>query len=145
MSRLAQALSQPEFVVTSELIPPKGIDLEPLFMKADALHQVVTAFNLTESHTAKMSMDPVAVGHLLLDRGIEPIVQMTSRDKNPIAIQASMLGAAALGFQTSLSWVVIRLRMAIILKRKGYLIFTHHKSSMQPVRSMPVPITWGIY
>jgi len=97
MSRLAQALSQSEFVVTSELIPPKGIDLEPLFMKADALHQVVTAFNLTESHTAKMSMDPVAVGHLLLDRGIEPIVQMTSRDKNRIAIQASMLGAAALG------------------------------------------------
>ena len=101
MSRLAQALSQSEFVVTSELIPPKGIDLEPLFMKADALHQVVTAFNLTESHTAKMSMDPVAVGHLLLDRGIEPIVQMTSRDKNRIAIQASMLGAAALGTPVS--------------------------------------------
>ena len=42
-------------------------------------------------------MDPVIVGHFLLDRGIEPIVQMTSRDKNRIAIQASMLGAAALG------------------------------------------------
>ncbi|HIN60235.1 MAG TPA: 5,10-methylenetetrahydrofolate reductase [Gammaproteobacteria bacterium] len=97
MSRFAQALSMSEFVVTSELIPPKGVDLEPLFEKAEALNQVVTAFNLTESHTAKMSMDPVAVGHLLLDRGVEPIVQMTSRDKNRIAIQASILGAAALG------------------------------------------------
>ena len=44
-----------------------------------------------------MAMDPVAVGHLLIDRGIEPIVQMTSRDKNRLAIQASILGAAALG------------------------------------------------
>ena len=99
MSRFAQALSMSEFVVTSELIPPKGVDLEPLFEKAEALNQVVTAFNLTESHTAKMSMDPVAVGHLLLDRGVEPIVQMTSRDKNRIAIQASILGAAALDRQ----------------------------------------------
>ena len=44
-----------------------------------------------------MAMDPVAVGHLLIDRGVEPIVQMTSRDKNRLAIQASILGAAALG------------------------------------------------
>ena len=99
MNRLAKALKQNSFVVTSELTPPKGTDLSSLFAKADMLKELVTAFNVTESHAARMAMDPVSVGHLLLDRGIEPIVQMTSRDKNRIAIQASMLGASALGIQ----------------------------------------------
>lgn len=99
MTKLASALEQGEFVVTSELTPPKGADLSGLFAKAEMLKTWVTAFNLTESHAARMAMDPIAVGHLLLDRGIEPIVQMTSRDKNRIAIQAGMLGAAALGIR----------------------------------------------
>ena len=97
MTKLETALKGGGFIVTSELTPPKGTDLNGLFSKADMLKNLVTAFNLTESHAARMAMDPVVVGHLLLDRGIEPIVQMTSRDKNRIAIQASMLGAAALG------------------------------------------------
>ncbi len=97
MGKLAEALNSSSFVVTSELTPPKGTDLEELFAKADLLRDLVTAFNLTESHAARMAMDPVAVGHLLIDRGVEPIVQMTSRDKNRLAIQASILGAAALG------------------------------------------------
>ena len=84
-------------MLTCELTPPKGTDLTPLFKRADMLKDYVHAFNLTESHAARMAMDPTAVAHLLLDRGIEPIVQMTSRDKNRIAIQACMLGAAALG------------------------------------------------
>ena len=65
--------------------------------KADALRDVADAVNLTESHAARMAMDPTAVGHLLLDRGVEPIVQMTARHRNRIAIQASLLGAAAHG------------------------------------------------
>ncbi len=99
MSKLSVALGSKDFVVTVELTPPKGVDLDKLFSMADALKNQVTAFNLTESHAARMAMDPVAVGHLLLDRGIEPIVQMTARDKNRIAIQASMLGASALGIE----------------------------------------------
>ncbi len=97
MGRLAEALKASPFVITGELTPPKGTDLGDLFTKAELLREHVTAFNLTESHAARMAMDPVAVGHLLLDRGGEPIVQMTSRDKNRLAIQASILGAAALG------------------------------------------------
>lgn len=97
MGRLADALKDSSFIVTGELTPPKGTDLGDLFDKAELLREQVTAFNLTESHAARMAMDPVAVGHLLIDRGIEPIVQMTSRDKNRLAIQASILGAAALG------------------------------------------------
>ena len=97
MSAFSNELATPKFLVTSELSPPKGTDLTDLLQKAQDLKGIVTAFNLTESHAARMSMDPVAAAHLLLDHGIEPIVQMTSRDKNRIAIQASVLGAAALG------------------------------------------------
>ncbi len=99
MGNLKKRIEAGEFIVTCELTPPKGIDLQPLFEKADSLRNHVHAFNLTESHAARMAMDPTAVAHLLLDRGIEPIVQMTSRDKNRIAIQACMLGAAALGIE----------------------------------------------
>ena len=96
-SALADALKAGRFVVTSELTPPKGTDLGPLFAKADMLAERVDAFNLTDSHSARMSMSPMAVSHLLLDRGIEPIMQMTSRDRNRIAQQSDLLAASALG------------------------------------------------
>ena len=102
MSAFSNELATPNFLVTSELTPPKGIDLTDLLQKAQSLKDIVTAFNVTESHAARMSMDPVAAAHVLLDHGIEPIVQMTSRDKNRIAIQASILGAAALGISNIL-------------------------------------------
>ena len=95
--KLQQKINNGDFIITCELTPPKGTDLTALFAKADMLKHQITAFNLTESHAARMAMDPTAAAHLLLDRGIEPIVQMTSRDKNRIAIQACILGAAALG------------------------------------------------
>lgn len=97
MNKLVTALEGSEFVVTCELSPPKGTDLSDLYAKADSLKTKITAFNLTESATARMTMDPVVAGHFLLQRDIEPIVQFTSRDKNRIAIQSSLLGAAALG------------------------------------------------
>lgn len=97
MSQLAKAIKSEKFVVTSELNPPKGTDLGPLYERADMLKDSVDAFNITDSHAAKMSIAPMAVAHLLMDRGIEPIMQMTSRDKNRIALQGDLLGAAALG------------------------------------------------
>jgi len=97
MSTLAAALNSGNFVVTTELNPPKGTNLTALFEKADLLKGRVTACNLTDSHTARMTMSPVAVAHLLLDRGVEPILQVTGRDRNRLALQADLLGAAALG------------------------------------------------
>ena len=97
MSKLAEAIRSGDFVVTSELNPPKGTDLEPLYERAAMLQGSVDAFNVTDSHAARMSIAPMAVAHLLLDRGVEPIMQMTSRDKNRIALQGDLLGAAALG------------------------------------------------
>lgn len=97
MSQLSDKIRARAFTVTTELTPPKGIDLSELFAKADALKDLVDAINLTESPRARMTIEPTAVAKLLLDRGIEPIVQFTARDRNRIALQADILGAAALG------------------------------------------------
>ena len=97
MSRLAAKIRAQKFVVTSELTPPKGTDLSDLLAKAEALRSHVDAFNLTESHRARMATAPTPVARLLLERGIEPIVQMTARDRNRIAFQADLLGASVLG------------------------------------------------
>lgn len=97
MSTLSRKIRSNTFVVTTELTPPKGIDLADLFAKADALKALVDGINLTESPRARMAIEPTAVAKLLLDRGVEPIVQFTSRDRNRIALQADILGAAVLG------------------------------------------------
>lgn len=98
-SSLAAKVAAKQFVVTGELTPPKGTDLSKLFATADILRPCVDAINITESPRARMAMDPRAVARLLLDRGIESIVQVTSRDKNRIAVQSDLLGAAALGLR----------------------------------------------
>jgi methylenetetrahydrofolate reductase (NADPH) len=96
-SKLEEKLRSRGFAVTTELTPPKGIDLSELFGKAELLKPVVDAVNLTESPRARMAIEPKSVAHLLIDRGVEPIVQITARDRNRIAVQADLLGAAALG------------------------------------------------
>ena len=102
MSDFAAALQSGKFVVTSELNPPKGTDLASLLEKAEMLRDMVDAFNLTDSHASRMTMAPLAVAHLLLDRGIEPILQLTCRDKNRIALQSDLLGAHSLGISNVL-------------------------------------------
>lgn len=97
MSPLARRIRAGAFVVTTELTPPKGTDLSDLFAKADGLKGCVDGINLTESPRARMAVEPTAVGRLLLERGCEPIVQFTMRDRNRIALQADVLGAAVLG------------------------------------------------
>ena len=99
MTSLASKLKAGKFIVTSELTPPKGTDLTELFAKADMLVDCVDAFNVTDSHNSRMSLAPIAAAHLILDRGVEPIVQMTTRDRNRIALQGDMLAAAALGIE----------------------------------------------
>lgn len=102
LSKLREALESGEFVVTTELNPPKGTRLAPLFDKAEMLGSAITAFNLTDSHSSRMTMAPLAVAHLLVERGIEPILQLTCRDRNRLALQADLLGAHALGISNVL-------------------------------------------
>lgn len=96
---LAALLAARKFVVTGELTPPKGTDLSRLFATAELLRGCVDAINVTESPRARMAMDARAVAVLLQQRGFETIVQVTSRDRNRIAIQSDLLGGAALGLK----------------------------------------------
>jgi methylenetetrahydrofolate reductase (NADPH) len=97
MSRLSAKIAAQQFVITTELTPPKGIDLTEILAKAAALQGIVDAINITESPRARMAIEPTAVARLLIERGVEPIVQFTARDRNRIALQSDILGAAALG------------------------------------------------
>ena len=97
MQTFSESLKSGKFVVTTELNPPKGTDLRTLFRHADTLSGMVDAFNLTDSPGANMTMAPIAAAHLMRDRGIEPILQVTGRDRNRIALEGEILAAAALG------------------------------------------------
>ena len=97
MSNLSDSLANNDFTLTAELNPPKGTDLRDLFDAGEALRHLVTAFNLTDSAASRMTMAPIAVAHLLKDRGIESTLQIAGRDRNRLAIQADMLAAHALG------------------------------------------------
>jgi methylenetetrahydrofolate reductase (NADPH) len=99
MPPFAEMIQSGKFVVTAELNPPKGTDLQPLLASAEQLRDVVQAFNLTDSHSSRLSMTPVAAARLLVERGIEPIVQVTCRDRNRLALQADLLAASALGIR----------------------------------------------
>ncbi len=102
MPTFSESLKSGGFVVTAELNPPKGADLGPLFEDAQALSGMVDAFNLTDSAGANMTMAPIAAAHLMLDRGIEPILQVTGRDRNRIALEGELLAASALGINNVL-------------------------------------------
>ena len=99
MSRLSESLSSNAVTVTAELNPPKGTDLGGLFSAAESLKPHIAAFNLTDSAASRMTMAPIAVAHLLRDRGIESTLQIAGRDRNRLAIQADMLAAHALGVE----------------------------------------------
>ena len=99
MSELANKMKVGSFVVTSELTPPKGTDVEGFLAKANCLSGSVDAINVTDSHGSKMSLSPVVAAKLLKDLGLDPILQMTTRDRNRISLQSDMLGAWVLGIE----------------------------------------------
>lgn len=101
MSRLAEKLARGEFVVTAEIPPPKGVDVVPALGKAELLRDM-DAINVTDNQGACMRMTPLALARLLIDRGFEPILQLTCRDRNRMALQSDLLGAAALGIENLL-------------------------------------------
>ena len=96
----AAALASDRFLVTTEEPPPKGADLARFRQRVAPLAGVVDAVSLTESSAAVMTMSPIGCVPALLARGLQPILQMTCRDRNRIALQADLLAAAALGVST---------------------------------------------
>ena len=99
---LERILASGRFAVTAEVTPPRGADVTRSLQAAAALKNVVHAINVTDGSRAVMRMSSMAVCRLLLDQGIEPVLQMTCRDRNQIALQADLLGAHALGIRNLL-------------------------------------------
>ncbi|MBI4234354.1 MAG: methylenetetrahydrofolate reductase [Chloroflexi bacterium] len=95
-------LGSDRFLVTVELNPPKGTAVEDTLARAQRLQGLVDAFNVTDSHGSIMTAAPVALAHHLVDHGLEPILQMTCRDRNRIALQADLLAASLLGVESIL-------------------------------------------
>lgn len=100
--RLQQALAQGRFAITAEVTPPRGADASRTIAAAIALGPLVHAVNITDGSRAVMRMSSLVVCRLLLEAGIEPVLQMTCRDRNRIALQADLLGAHALGIRNLL-------------------------------------------
>jgi len=85
------------FVMTAEIVPPVSCDAQDLIGKAAPLRGLADAVNVTDGAGARAHMSALAAAALLLGAGIEPILQIACRDKNRIALQAELMGAAALG------------------------------------------------
>jgi methylenetetrahydrofolate reductase (NADPH) len=102
ISHLAAILQSGQFAVAAELSPPRGVDVEKIARDAQTLKDYADAVNVTDNQAATVYMASLPVATLLLKHGIEPVMQMTCRDRNRLAIQADLLGAAALGVRNLL-------------------------------------------
>lgn len=101
-SNLEKLLNAGKFVVTGELGPPKGSNIEVIKKKAEMLRDNVDAFNITDNQTAIVRMSSIAAAALVVNMGCEPVMQMVCRDRNRIAMQSDLIGAAALGIKNVL-------------------------------------------
>jgi methylenetetrahydrofolate reductase (NADPH) len=101
-SNLEKILRAGHFAATGELGPPQSADGEVIRRKANLLKGVVDAINITDNQTAIVRMSSIASAVLAMGEGLEPIIQMTCRDRNRLAIQADLLGAYALGVRNLL-------------------------------------------
>lgn len=103
VSELQKRLRDASFIVTAELSPPVSTDPTEFIERALALRGFATAINVTDGAGSKAHMSSLAAAHFLVRNGVEPILQMTCRDRNRIALQAELLGAAALGIRNILA------------------------------------------
>lgn len=101
-SNLERLLRAGKFVVTAELGPPNAADRTVVEKKAALLKGYADAFNVTDCQTSVVRMSSIASAVILMEAGLEPVVQMTCRDRNRIGLQSDLLGAAALGMKNLL-------------------------------------------
>jgi methylenetetrahydrofolate reductase (NADPH) len=102
MPNLESKLRGGKFVITAEAGPPRGARPEVIRKKAKLLKDFVDACNVTDNQTSVVRMSSLAACKLLLEEGVEPVMQMVCRDRNRIAAQSDLLGAAALGIRNVL-------------------------------------------
>ena len=100
--RLDDALATGRFAVTAELGPPRDPDEARIRAAADVFVDLVDAVNVTDNQAATVKVSALACASLLLDEGVDPILQITGRDRNLMAVQSELLGAWVLGVRTVL-------------------------------------------
>jgi methylenetetrahydrofolate reductase (NADPH) len=96
-SRLKQILEAGQFALTAEITPPASSSLAELLGKAAPLKGLADAVNVTDGASARAHLESTIAASALLQDGVEPVLQLTCRDRNRIALQSQLLGAAALG------------------------------------------------
>lgn len=101
MSRFSEALKSGRFVVTTEISPPKGVNISKNLGESEAL-RVVDAINVTDQQASVMRLGPLSLCRILKEKGFEPICQFTCRDRNRIALQSDLLSAYVLGLENIL-------------------------------------------
>ena len=100
--RITELFDNGEFVVTAEVGPPKGIDASHVVEEAKEYLSGITAVNVTDNQSSVMRMGSLPACVMLKNAGLTPILQLTCRDRNRIALQSELLGAAALGIENIL-------------------------------------------
>lgn len=103
MPHLDDALKSGRFVLTAEITPPVSFDSADLLAKALPLKGLADAVNVTDGAGARAQMDAVTAAGILAAQGIDPVLQLTCRDRNRIALQAALMAAAALGVRNLLA------------------------------------------
>ena len=101
-SNLERVLAAGHFAVTGEIGPPKSWDAGVIHQKMSLLKGYVDAANITDNQTGIVRMSSIATGILINNEGLEPVIQMTCRDRNRLAMQSDILGAAAHGIKNVL-------------------------------------------
>jgi len=119
-SNLERVLEAGHFAVTAELGPPASASGEEVRHKMELLRGCADAFNITDCQTAVVRLSSIASAIMLIQDGMEPVMQMTTRDRNRIAIQADILGAAAFGIKNCLCIAGDHQSMSAAGKLKGH-------------------------
>jgi methylenetetrahydrofolate reductase (NADPH) len=102
-SELQARLRSGQFVITAEITPPVSTDPAEFLRRALPLKGLATAVNVTDGAGARVHLSSLATAHFLVQSGIEPIFQMTCRDRNRLALQGDILGAVSLGIRNILA------------------------------------------
>jgi len=102
MGNFKNKLKNGQFVITTEIGPPKGVSLAGIFEELEYVRGRVDAVNVTDQQSAVMRLGSIATSKVLIDKGFEPICQLTCRDRNRIALQSDLLSAFVLGVENIL-------------------------------------------
>ncbi len=100
---VAELAKSGKFIVTAEVGPPKGVDIQEMLDDAELMRGRIDAINVTDQQSSVMRVGSLAICRLLKEKGLEPVLQMTCRDRNRIALQSDLLSASVLGIENILS------------------------------------------